>query len=218
MLPPSDDSTKTWIICVVDSARRVLSEKVITWAPTSSKATLAPRAGKAALVIKREMPPEMNPAALGERNWRASGFDGVAALAILALDGGDGRPIFLPTVPERNPRSECGYQPVAFISSLAVTPPGRFSSSRILAVLLPSRASGLAALAFSALGRFLGRGGILLCYAQHFSPAGPISRIERVAVRLYTPKPAGGAAASPADSSPLVTVSGGLMATISTLI
>ena len=44
---------KTWIICVVDSERRVLSEKVITWAPiVLSKATLAPRAGKAALVIR----------------------------------------------------------------------------------------------------------------------------------------------------------------------
>jgi hypothetical protein len=49
-------------------------------------------------------------------------------------------PIFLLTVPERNPRTECGCQPVAFINSLAVTPPGRFSKSRTLAVLLPSRA------------------------------------------------------------------------------
>jgi hypothetical protein len=50
------------------------------------------------------------------------------------------RPIFLRMVPERNPRTECGCQPVAFISSLAVTPPGRFSRSTTLAVLLPSRA------------------------------------------------------------------------------
>ena len=42
------------------------------------------------------------------------------------------------------------------MSSLPVTPPGRLSSSRILAVLLPSRASGLAALAlFPPLGAFL---------------------------------------------------------------
>src|SRR5580704_13869777 len=64
-------------------------------------------------------------------------------------------PIFLPTVPDRNPRTECGCHPVAFINSLVVTPPGRFSSSSILSVLLPSR-TGLAALAFFApLGAFL---------------------------------------------------------------
>src|ERR1035438_9402055 len=58
-------------------------------------------------------------------------------------------PIFFPTVPDRNPRTEWGCQPVTFISSFEVTPPDRFSRSRILAVLLPSRApSGLAALAF----------------------------------------------------------------------
>src|SRR5579863_9107502 len=51
-------------------------------------------------------------------------------------------------VPDRKPRTEWGSQPVAFISSLAVTPPGRVSRSRILAVLLPSRAtSGFSALA-----------------------------------------------------------------------
>src|SRR5689334_13610153 len=39
-----------------------------------------------------------------------------------------------------NPRTDCGCQPVAFISSFALAPPGRFSKSRTLAVLLPSRA------------------------------------------------------------------------------
>src|ERR1700674_436622 len=50
-------------------------------------------------------------------------------------------PIFLPTVPDRKPRTECGNQPVAFISSFEVAPPGRLTGSRILAVLLPSRAT-----------------------------------------------------------------------------
>jgi hypothetical protein len=49
-------------------------------------------------------------------------------------------PIFFPSVPLRNPRTECACQPVAFISSLLVTPPGRLSRSSICAVLLPSRA------------------------------------------------------------------------------
>src|ERR1700689_3341299 len=51
------------------------------------------------------------------------------------------KPIFFPTAPDKNPRRECGCQLVALSSSLAVAPPGRFSSSRIVAVLLPSRAS-----------------------------------------------------------------------------
>src|SRR5580698_10097031 len=50
------------------------------------------------------------------------------------------------------PRSECGCQPVAFSSSLAVAPPGRFSRSRIVAVLLPSRASFRALLGAFLLG------------------------------------------------------------------
>ena len=62
----------------------------------------------------------------------------------------------MPTVPDRNPRTECGCQPVALISSLEVTPPGRLSRSRILAVLLPSRASGLAGAATLAFVRPLG--------------------------------------------------------------
>src|SRR5580704_9725220 len=44
-------------------------------------------------------------------------------------------------MPDKNPLRECGCQLVAFSSSLAVAPSGRFSRSRIVAVLLPSRAS-----------------------------------------------------------------------------
>src|SRR5260370_4085736 len=58
-------------------------------------------------------------------------------------------PIFLPTVPDKKPRTECVCQPVDFINSFAVAPPGRLSRSRTLAVLLPSRAlaAGFACLA-----------------------------------------------------------------------
>ena len=49
-------------------------------------------------------------------------------------------PIFFPSMPLKKPRTECACQPVAFMSSFNVTPPGRFSRSRILAVLLPGRA------------------------------------------------------------------------------
>src|SRR5271163_974239 len=55
-------------------------------------------------------------------------------------------------VPDRNPRTEWGCQPVAFISSLAVTPSARLSSSNTLLVLLPSRAP---VAFFAPLGAFL---------------------------------------------------------------
>src|SRR5207302_288748 len=61
-------------------------------------------------------------------------------------------PIFLPTVPDRKPRTECGCQPVAFINSFAVTPPGRLSRSRTLAVLLPPRALATDFACLAALG------------------------------------------------------------------
>src|SRR5438874_12902135 len=65
------------------------------------------------------------------------------------------KPIFLPTVPDRNPRTECACQPVAFISSFSVAPCGRFSSSSTLAGLLPSRLARFSAF-LRPLGAFLG--------------------------------------------------------------
>src|SRR5690349_11467415 len=44
-------------------------------------------------------------------------------------------------MPDRNPRTLCACQPVAFISSASVAPLGRFSRSSTSAVLLPLRAS-----------------------------------------------------------------------------
>src|ERR1035441_4691581 len=46
-------------------------------------------------------------------------------------------PIFLPKTPDRNPRTECTCQPVAFRSSFREAPPERFNRSRTLVVLLP---------------------------------------------------------------------------------
>jgi len=46
-------------------------------------------------------------------------------------------PIFLHTVPDKKPRTECGCQPVAAINSCNVAPPGRFSRSSTWPVLLP---------------------------------------------------------------------------------
>src|SRR5438045_1759068 len=72
-------------------------------------------------------------------------------------------PSFLPSVPLMNPRTLWGCHSVAAINSCRVAPPGRFSSSRIWAVLVPWRAAGFSAttafadcLAFLApLGAFL---------------------------------------------------------------
>src|ERR1700694_3451894 len=50
------------------------------------------------------------------------------------------RPIFFPSVPLMNPRTLGACQSVAFMISATVAPSLRFSSSRILSVLLPSRA------------------------------------------------------------------------------
>src|SRR5713101_3118030 len=49
------------------------------------------------------------------------------------------RPIFLPKLPERKPRTEWGCQPVAFMRCFKVAPPDRFTSSSTRAVLLPWR-------------------------------------------------------------------------------
>ena len=72
------------------------------------------------------------------REWNGaigSGFQRVNAPAALALSS-------------KSFSQRCGCQPVALSNSLAVAPPGRLSSSRILAVLLPFRAAGLATWAF----------------------------------------------------------------------
>ena len=89
------------------------------------------------------------------------------------------RPSFFETVPERNPRTEWGCQPVAFISSFEVAPPGRFNRSRTLAALLPSRAllaffallgACLAGMAFFPDFPFFGA-----TFAPFFANAGPFA-------------------------------------------
>src|ERR1019366_1756910 len=100
------------------------------------------------------------------------------------------RPIFLPTVPDRNPRTECGCQPVAFINSLPVTPPGRFSRSRTLAVLLPSRAP----LAFLApLGAFLAGEAFFPDWASLGVPFAPCAPAAALLVALGSMAVAAGA-------------------------
>src|SRR6185437_1428865 len=45
-------------------------------------------------------------------------------------------PSFLRTWPDRNPRTECGCQPVAFCIAAMVAPSGRFSSASMVAFLV----------------------------------------------------------------------------------
>src|SRR6266851_431549 len=87
-------------------------------------------------------------------------------------------PFFLPKT-ERKPRMECGCQEVAFSSSFKVAPLGRFTRSRILAVLLPGLGSRSAAFLCrdggllgwfrlpSGGGRGLGRFSIFRCGCRH---------------------------------------------------
>ena len=93
------------------------------------------------------------PGGASEQIDEGSGFDGVAALAVLALGGHDGQAHLL--ADGAGQESAHGMRPASrwlSCSSFAGAPPGRFSRSRILAVLLPSRAP----LAFFApLGAFL---------------------------------------------------------------
>src|ERR1700733_15345875 len=70
-------------------------------------------------------------------------------------------------VPDTKPRTECGCQPVAFMSCLAVTPPGRLSRSRILVVLLPLR--GPVAF-FAPLGAFLTEVALFAAFAFFGAP------------------------------------------------
>ena len=76
----------------------------------------------------------------------------------MLLKDSTGVSIFFPRVPLKKPRTECGCQPVAFTSSFKLTPPGRFSRSRILSVLLPLReaVAGLFALAAFVAGSAFG--------------------------------------------------------------
>ena len=95
---------------------------------------------RTSLTPKRGTPPGGYPAARCWRTRRASSFDGIGALPVLALGGRCGQPHLLAPVPDRNPRTECACQPVSFISSFSVVPSLRFSRSRIVLALLPSRA------------------------------------------------------------------------------
>ncbi len=77
-------------------------------------------------------------------------------------------PIFLPTAPLMNPRTECGCQPVDFMISAKVAPFGRRIISSTLAVLLSARGvpaffagAGLATF-FPALAAFFGAAPLVL--------------------------------------------------------
>ena len=88
--------------------------------------------------IKRLPPGECRAAQVGEDGAIQPSMEYMRSPSSLLIEM-TVMPFFLRRVPDRNPRTECGSQPVAFISSFAVTPPGRLSNSSIVAVLLLSR-------------------------------------------------------------------------------
>jgi hypothetical protein len=102
-------------------------------------------------VTSRKTPPGVNPAALRERESEL-GFDRVGTLTVLSLGGDNGQAQLLANGPRKESTDRMRLPTGAFITSLAVAPPGCFSKSRTLAALLPSRA---AVAFFAALGAFL---------------------------------------------------------------
>src|SRR5215470_10467254 len=88
---------------------------------------------------KRGTPPGGNPAA---RRWcdrEDSALERVGALTGLALGGFDGQLHFFAQGAADEAADAMACHPVVVMMPLSVAPPGRFSSSRIWAVLLPWR-------------------------------------------------------------------------------
>src|SRR6266852_6869894 len=90
----------------------------------------------------------MGTAALGAR--RLFGSDAVCALSVAALEGFHRRSPLLPECAAQKAADRVGLPSGRLRDSCKVTPPGRFSRSTILAVLLPRRAR----VAFLARGAF----------------------------------------------------------------
>src|SRR5258706_15752167 len=98
-------------------------------------------ASKRRLVNRQKTPPGVNPAAREGRNWRCSAFDRVGPLAALVLGGADVEAQLLPNRARQEPAYALwACHEEAFMIAASVAPSGRFSMSRILAALLPSRA------------------------------------------------------------------------------
>ena len=142
---------------VADSLRLSGSRRTL---PCASRLVGETADGPTFCLIKRQTPPNPSPAAR-ERLRCGSGFDGVAALAVLALNGSDRQAHFLADRAREEAANRMRLPAGGFISSLHVAPPGRLSRSRTLAVLLPSRAGSALPLALARLGRLLGGGGLL---------------------------------------------------------
>ena len=85
----------------------------------------------------------------GVREQMAAIGGGSCARRFPAWSSSPVSPIFLPSIPLMNPRTLWACQPVAFMISARVAPSGCLSSSRIFAVLLPSRAAPLVPFAFA---------------------------------------------------------------------
>src|ERR1700722_2689142 len=71
--------------------------------------------------------------------------------------------------PLRKPRTEFGFQPVAFASSVSVTPSGRWSRSRIFSVLVAPWGAAAGFFRPAAFGFWSAFGGdaFALCWATH---------------------------------------------------
>jgi len=101
-------------------------------------------------VNKRKTPPGANPAARSEQGWVILGFDGVAALPVLALGGRDRQAHLFADRAREESTQRVGLPGSRLYQFPGRCAAGRFSISRIVSVLLPSRATPFSLAAFPA--------------------------------------------------------------------
>ena len=92
------------------------------------------------------------------------------------------KPIFLPTVPEMNPRTVCGCQPVTFMISASVAPLARFISAITSACLFEPSGLVLRAFFLAAAAFFVGLAflvGLLYAFGGSAATAGVFCRLNR---------------------------------------
>jgi hypothetical protein len=152
---------------------------------------------------EREKPPRGDPGGQCRRPRLYSALDRVAAFPVFVLGGRRSQPHLLTDGAGQEPAARRGCHPVTFISSLAVTPPARLSSTRTWLVLLRSRADfaflapvgasldGVAFLAdlaffFATSARFGARGAFWVALGS--SAAGPgVVPVSGVDVMVFSP-------------------------------
>src|SRR5258706_9790711 len=117
--------------------------------------------GRASNPPKRRTPPEMNPAARWNGNWRRSAFYRVIALAVLALSGCHGKAHLLADRPRQEPAYGMRLPACCFHQFLGRGPAGPLQQFQDFGGLAAIPCGSALLLALGCFGRFLGGGGLL---------------------------------------------------------